>query len=176
MRKYIFLGLITIMLLPLSLTQCNTNDKNLDKTEYEYPHINEALNELYENRELKSDIEAENTIRRAIESKNNKDEKQVKRYYEDRYRDSDFRLENLKSIKLKKIEFIDDINMYKQYIKDWILVKKINIEDLKIYLVTYDAQYIDELKETVGNGEDMKYYTLIKEETGDWKIHQVGEW
>lgn len=85
-------------------------------------------------------------------------------------------MENLKSIKLKKIEFIDDINMYKQYIKDWILVKKINIEDLKIYLVTYDAQYIDELKEPVGNGEDMKYYTLIKEETGDWKIHQVGEW
>lgn len=34
MRKYIFLGLITIMLLPLSLTQCNTNDKNLEKTEY----------------------------------------------------------------------------------------------------------------------------------------------
>lgn len=84
-------------------------------------------------------------------------------------------MENLKSIKLKKIEFIDDINMYKQYIKDWILVKKINIEDLKIYLVTYDVQYIDEIKEPVGNGEDMKYYTLIKEETGDWKIHQIGE-
>ncbi|MDU7147706.1 MAG: DUF4829 domain-containing protein [Clostridium sp.] len=52
----------------------------------------------------------------------------------------------------------------------------LEVEQVKIYRVTYNIMYKDELLEPTGNGEYFKHYYLIKQKGSDkWLINGVGD-
>lgn len=126
---------------------------------------------------------AENIILAKIQAMNDKDETKVKSYYIPSRQADNFRLENLKNTKLNKITLIDDLNIYNLE-RDQILkipnIKEdltfpFEIDQMKIYEVDYDIEYIDDSLEPITNGNHITYYILVKNKNNEWKISGIGQ-
>ncbi|MCR1131900.1 DUF4829 domain-containing protein [Clostridium botulinum] len=93
--------------------------------------------------------------------------------YTTRYKDVNFRLDNLESCRLDSLELITDSRIYKSYFTSGVEIKR---ENVRKYTVKYNVQYKDQSKEPEDSGDYEKMFTLIRENNlGEWKIDGIGE-
>ncbi|WP_252229582.1 DUF4829 domain-containing protein [Clostridium sp. ZBS15] len=93
--------------------------------------------------------------------------------YTTRYKDVNFRLDNLESCRLDSLELITDSRIYKSYFTSGVEIKR---ENVRKYTVKYNVQYKDQSKEPIDSGNYDTMYTLIRENNlGEWKIDGIGE-
>ena len=81
---------------------------------------------------------------------------------------------NLDYINLVDIKYVSDRARYKGYIDNFLRADKDDIEMLKIYEVTYDVKYIEEI-EPINSGEITKEVFVVKLARSDkWLIAGIG--
>ncbi|MBN1050487.1 DUF4829 domain-containing protein [Clostridium botulinum] len=115
----------------------------------------------------------EDVIRDSFKYKNSHQLKNLLICYTTRYKDINFRLDNLESCKLDSLELITDSRIYKSYFTSGVEIKR---ENVRKYTVKYNVQYKDQSKEPIDSGDYETIYTLIRENNlGEWKIDGIGE-
>ncbi|WP_252223454.1 MULTISPECIES: DUF4829 domain-containing protein [unclassified Clostridium] len=115
----------------------------------------------------------EDVIRDSFKYENAHQLKNLLTCYTTRYKDINFRLDNLESCKLDSLELITDSRIYKSYFTSGVEIKR---ENVRKYTVKYNAQYRDQSKEPEDSGDYEKMFTLIRENNlGEWKIDGIGE-
>ncbi|MCR1950579.1 DUF4829 domain-containing protein [Clostridium sp. DSM 100503] len=175
--KYIWIAVLLIIIL-IGIS------KLLNTTIYDESHtINEQDSGTKENAIIKKSnisersLEAEETITNAIKYRNDKNLEKLLENYTDRNKKNKFRLDNLEKIELENIKLVTDESQYKNYIINLLLQEgDLEIDQVKIYRVTYNIMYKDESLEPTGNGEESKHYYLIKHKESDkWLINDIGD-
>lgn len=158
-----FIIIFIVLAFNLSLSQCNLNNKK------EPTVLDESKNE--EKLLVENDLSAEDLVKRSIKLMNDHNKIELIKCYTKDNELNNFRLENLKSIKLIDISFEEDIRQYESYIST--LKSSVDINDLKIYNVKYDIKYLDESNEPIKNGINVQQFFVIKQSNGEWKISGV---
>lgn len=122
-------------------------------------------------------LEAEETIINSIKYRNEKNLEKVLENYTDINQKNNFRLDNLEKIELDEIVLVTDEEQYRNYIISSLLNdRNLDVEQVKIYKVTYDITYKDETIEPSGNGKKFKHYYVVNEKGSDkWLINGVGD-
>ncbi|WP_252224179.1 DUF4829 domain-containing protein [Clostridium sp. ZBS2] len=115
----------------------------------------------------------EDVIRESFKYKNSHQLKNLLTCYTTRYKDVNFRLDNLESCRLDSLELITDEGICKSYFTSGVEIKR---ENVRKYTVKYNVQYKDQSKEPEDSGDYEKMFTLIRENNlGEWKIDGIGE-
>ena len=166
-RKKLFI-LALASLISFILVGCKSQDKPINKTRADVLIENSNIEE--------TSLEAEEVIKNYYKYFNEKNEEKVLScLLFPPSSASSFRFFNLEYINLVDIKYISDEARYNNYINDFLTKnKKFDIEMLKIYEVTYDVKFIEEI-EPVNSGEITKEVILVKLAGSDkWLIEAIG--
>lgn len=172
-KKYIIFSLLIIIIVVIFVIMFGHKPKE----ENNYEKINDKINTIIDESNIYEESdEVENVIKNSFKYRNEHDLDKTLELYIDRYKDSDFRLDNLESIEIIELKLLTDKSQYRQYINNIILNESdLKIKAIKIYEVKYYVEYKDETLEPNDSGEIMKQYCLIKLQDSDkWLIHGVG--
>lgn len=122
------------------------------------------------------DMDAEEIIRNSFKYRSEDNLDKTLECYIDRYKDYDFRLNNLEYMEIVDLKLLTDELQYKECINNILLNENnLKVESIKIYEVKYYIEYKDEKLEPTNSGETSKQYILIKLEGSDkWLIEAIG--
>ena len=159
--------LILISLIGITLVGCKSQDKDINKTKADILIENSNIEE--------TSVGAEEVIRNYYKYFNEKNEEKVLScLLSPPSTASSFRFFNLDYINLVDIKYVSDKARYNVYIDNFLKNQKEDIEILKIYEVTYDVKYIEEI-EPINSGEVSKEVFVVKLSGDDkWLIEEIG--
>ena len=165
-RKKLFI-LVLGSLISFILVGCKSQDKTINKASADILIENSNIEE--------TSVEAEEVIKNYYKYYNDKNEEKLLSCLLSPPSESSYRFSNLEYINLVDIKYISDEARYNNYINDFLTKnKKFDIEMLKIYEVTYDVKFIEEI-EPVNSGEITKEVILVKLAGSDkWLIEAIG--
>ncbi|WP_017352572.1 DUF4829 domain-containing protein [Clostridium sp. ZBS4] len=169
-------GILILLIFTTSILVVGCSEQKVNDTKSE----NECVVEenFIESIKLPEAIKSpEDVIRDSFKYENAHQLKNLLTCYTIRYKDINFRLDNLQSCRLDSLELITDSRIYKSYFTSGRgMINNIKIENVRKYTVKYNVQYKDQSKEPEDSGEYEKMFTLIRENNlGEWKIDGIGE-
>ncbi|MGC7872677.1 DUF4829 domain-containing protein [Desulfosporosinus sp. SYSU MS00001] len=120
--------------------------------------------------------DSEKVIRDSFIYENDHNLSKLRESYSSRYSDSNFRLDNLVSVKILEIKILEKEANYNDYFSYGRgRINNIEKKNLIIYKVKYYVEYKDQTKEPMNSGEYERAYYLIRENNvGNWKIDDIG--
>ncbi|NFG63126.1 DUF4829 domain-containing protein [Clostridium sp. CMCC3677] len=165
--------ILLIFIASILVVGCSEQKVNDTKSENECvveENIIESVNAINLPEAIKS---SEDVISESFKYENSHQLKNLLTCYTTRYKDVNFRLDNLESCRLDSLELITDSRIYKSYFTSGVEIKR---ENVRKYTVKYNVQYKDQSKEPEDSGDYEKMFTLIRENNlGEWKIDGIGE-
>ncbi|NFH69213.1 DUF4829 domain-containing protein [Clostridium botulinum] len=165
--RILILLIFTILILVVG---CSEQKVNETKSENECVVEENFIKSINLSEAIKS---PEDVIRDSFKYENSHQLKNLLTCYTTRYKDVNFRLDNLESCRLDSLELITDSRIYKSYFTSGVEIKR---ENVRKYTVKYNVQYKDQSKEPEDSGDYEKMFTLIREnDLGEWKIDGIGE-
>ncbi|NFH90244.1 DUF4829 domain-containing protein [Clostridium botulinum] len=169
--RILILLIFTILILVVGCSEQKVNDT---KSENECVVEENFIKSINLSGAIKS---PEDVIRDSFKYENAHQLKNLLTCYTTRYKDINFRLDNLESCRLNSLELITDSRIYKSYFTSGRgMINNIKRENVRKYTVKYNVQYKDQSKEPEDSGEYEKLFTLIRENNlGEWKIDGIGE-
>ncbi|NFT93334.1 DUF4829 domain-containing protein [Clostridium botulinum] len=161
--RILILLIFTILILVVG---CSEQKVNETKSENECVVEENFIKSINLSEAIKS---PEDVIRDSFKYENSHQLKNLLTCYTTRYKDVNFRLDNLESCRLDSLELITDSRIYKSYFTSGVEIKR---ENVRKYTVKYNVQY----KDPEDSGDYEKMFTLIRENNlGEWKIDGIGE-
>ena len=173
-NKYIkFTLLLTVMIVSVGmLVSCKSKVESSDES-----IDNKVVAIMVKSEDYKESIEAEQVINDSFKYENENNLEKALECYVDRYKNSDFGLDNLIYKNIIDIELLEDEPDFRYTISSILLNEpNLNIEEMKMYRVKSYVEYKDESIEPVDSGETSHRYTMIKlKDLNKWVIYSIGD-
>ncbi|NFA43339.1 DUF4829 domain-containing protein [Clostridium botulinum] len=169
-------GILILLIFTTSILVVGCSEQKVNDTKSENECVVEES--FIESIKLPEAIKSpEDIIRDSFKYENAHQLKNLLTCYTTRYKDINFRLDNLESCRLDSLELITDKKIYKSYFTSGSgMINNIKRENARKYTVKYNVQYKDQSKEPIDSGDYETIYTLIRENNlGEWKIDGIGE-
>lgn len=173
-NKYIkFTLLLTVMIVSVGmLVSCKSKVENSDES-----IDDKVIAIMMKSEDYKDSIEAEQVIKDSFKYENENNLEKTLECYVDKYKNSDFGLDNLIYKNIIDIELLEDEPDFRYTIAGILLNEpNMDIEEMKMYRVKSYVEYKDENIEPVDSGETSHRYTMIKlKDLNKWVIYSIGD-